>query len=244
MHHKEIQMKRLTLVVLLLTFCATAFAGESQLQKATNVLNEIMGTPDKGIPDELMEKAVCVGIVPSQLKFALGIGGTYGRGMLVCRRGGNGAWGAPSMITVGGGSFGFQIGGKSTDIVFVVMNPDGARKLVQDSVKLGAEASVAAGPVGRSAQGATDAQLHAEILSYSRSQGLFAGLSLDGSVLKQDEDDNQKLYGRRVSAKQILIDGTVRTPRAARKLISTLTKYSPKGGQAFNGASVAAAPAR
>jgi lipid-binding SYLF domain-containing protein len=237
-------MKRFTLVFLLLTFCATAFAGESQLQKATNVLNEIMGTPDKGIPDELLERAVCVGIVPSQLTFALGIGGTYGRGMLVCRRGGNGAWGAPSMFTLGGGSFGFQIGGKATDVVFVVMNPDGARKLVQDSVKLGAEASAAAGPVGRSATGATDGQLHAEILSYSRSQGLFAGLSLDGSVLKQDADNNRKLYGRDVSAKEILIDNTVRTPRAARGLDLTLAKYSPKGGQPFSGYAVAAAPAR
>ncbi|HUY13645.1 MAG TPA: lipid-binding SYLF domain-containing protein [Terriglobia bacterium] len=238
-------MKQLTLVFLFITFCATAFATDNnkgnvdQLQKATNVLNEIMGTPDKGIPDELLEKAVCVGIVPSELKFALGIGGTYGRGVLVCRKGGNGLWGAPSMFTLGGGSFGFQIGGKATDLVFVVMNPEGARKLVQDSVKLGAEASVAAGPVGRSATGATDAQLHAEILSYSRSQGLFAGLSLNGSVLKQDADDNKKLYGHKVSAKEILIDGTVRSPRSARGLDNTLRKYSPKGGQAFNGSSTA-----
>ena len=222
-------MKRVTLVFLFLAFCAPAFAGESQLQKATNILNEIMGTPDKRIPDELLEKAVCVGIVPSQLKFAFGIGGTYGRGLLVCRRGGNGQWDAPSMFTLGAGSFGFQIGGKSTDVVFLVMNPDGARKLVQDSVKLGAEASVAGGPMGRSAEGGTDAQLHAEIFSYSRSQGLFAGLSLEGAVVKQDGNDNQKLYGRRVTAKEILIDGTVRTPRAAQGLDSTLTKYSPLG---------------
>ena len=226
-------MKRLTLILLGLTFCATAFAGESQLQKATNVVNEIMGTPDKGIPDELLEKSVCVGIVPSEVKFALGIGGTYGRGVLVCRRGGNGAWDAPSMFTLGGASIGFQIGGKATDVVFLVMNPEGMKKLVQDSVKLGAELSAAAGPVGRSAEGATDAQLHAEILSYSRSRGLFAGASLDGAVYKQDEGDNQKLYGRRVTAKQILIDGTVRTPRAARGLDGVLTKHSPKGGRAF-----------
>jgi lipid-binding SYLF domain-containing protein len=226
-------MKRFILVFLLLTFSTAAFAGESQLQKSTNVLNEIMGTPDKGIPDELLEKAVCVGIVPSQIKFALGLGGTYGRGVLVCRKGGTGAWSAPSMFTLGAASIGFQIGGKATDVVFLVMNPEGARKLVQDSIKLGGEASVAAGPVGRSAEGATDAQLHAEILSYSRTRGLFAGLSLDGAVLKQDADDNQKLYGRRVSAQQILIDGTVATPRAAFALDKTLTKYSPKGGQAF-----------
>ena len=226
-------MKKFALMFLLLTFCATAFAGESQLQKATNVLNEIMGTPDKGIPDELLEKAVCVGIVPSQLKFAFGFGGTYGRGVLVCRKGGNGQWDAPSMFTLGAASVGFQIGGKATDVVFLVMNPEGAKKLVQDSVKLGAEASVAAGPVGRSAEGATDAQLHAEILSYSRARGLFAGLSLDGAVVKQDKDDNRKLYGHEVSAKELLIEGTVRSPRSARGLDSTLTRYSPKGGQTF-----------
>ncbi|HEV2234075.1 MAG TPA: lipid-binding SYLF domain-containing protein [Terriglobia bacterium] len=226
-------MKKLGLILLLLLYCAPAFARESQLQKATNILNEIMGTPDKGIPDELLDRAVCVGIVPSQFKFALGLGGTYGRGVLVCRKGGDGAWGAPSMFTLGAASVGFQIGGKATDVVFIVMNPEGARKLVQDSVKLGAEASVAAGPVGRSAEGATDAQLHAEILSYSRTRGLFAGLSLDGAVLKQDKDDNQKLYGREVSARQILIDGTVATPPSALPLDNTLAKYSPKGGQSF-----------
>lgn len=241
-------MKRLTVVFLCLTFCVSAFAaGESkdnfnQLRKANNVLNEVMGTPDRSIPGELLEKAVCVGIIPSELKLAFGFGGNYGRGVLVCRRGGNGVWGAPSMFTVGGGSFGFQIGGKSTDVVFIVMNPDGARKLVQDSLKLGAEASVAAGPVGRSAEGATDAQMHAEILSYSRSQGLFAGVSLSGAVVKQDENDNRKLYGRNVTAKQILIDGTVRTPRGARVLDRTLAKYSPKGGQAFKSLSAANRP--
>src|SRR5215467_12523694 len=119
-----------------------------------------MGTPDKGIPSDLLEKAVCVGIVPSELKFALGVGGTYGRGVLVCRKGGNGSWGAPSMFTLGGGSFGPQVGGEATDVVFIIMNPEGARTLVQDSVKLGGDASVAAGPVGRTAEGATDVQLH------------------------------------------------------------------------------------
>jgi lipid-binding SYLF domain-containing protein len=226
-------MKRLTLVFLLLTFCATAFAGESQLQKATNVLNEIMSTPDKGIPHDLLDKAVCVGIVPSEVKFAFVFGGSYGRGVLVCRKGGNGAWDAPSMFTMGGASVGFQIGGEATDVVFLVMNPEGMKKLVQDSVKLGAELSAAAGPVGRSAEGATDAQLHAEILSYSRSRGLFGGASLDGAVYKQDENDNEKVYGRRVTAKEILIDGTVRPTRAARGLDSTLTKYSPTGGRTF-----------
>src|ERR1039457_1259699 len=226
-------MKKLTLVLVMLTFCATAFAGESQLLKATNVVNEVMGTPDKGIPHELLDKAVCVGIIPSEIKFALGFGGTYGRGVLVCRRGGNGHWDAPSMFTMGGASVGFQIGGKATDVVFLVMNPEGMKKLVQDSVKLGAEMSAAAGPVGRSADGATDLQLHAEILSYSRSRGLFAGASLNGAVYKQDRDDNQKLYGRRVTAKEILIDGTVPSPQSARRFDGTLAKYSPSGGRTF-----------
>ncbi len=226
-------MKKLTVVLLFLTICAPAFAGETQLEKATNVVNEIMGTPDKGIPQDLLHRAVCVGIVPSELKGALIVGGAYGRGILVCRKGGNGPWDAPSMFTLGAGSFGFQIGGKATDVLFIVMNPEGARKLVQDSVKLGAQMSVAAGPVGRSAEGATDAQLHAEILSYSRTRGLFAGVSLDGAVVKQDKDDNEKLYGRRVTAREILIQGEVAVPPKARALDTTLAKYSPKGGQAF-----------
>jgi SH3 domain-containing YSC84-like protein 1 len=226
-------MKRLTLILPLLTFCATAFAGESQLQKATNVVNEIMGTPDKGIPQNLLDKAVCVGIIPSEVKLAWVFGGTYGRGLLVCRKGGNGQWDAPSMFSVSGVSVGWQAGGKATDVVFLVMNPEGMRKLVQDSVKLGAELSVAAGPVGRSAEGATDLQLHAEILSYSRSRGLFGGASLDGAMYKQDRDHNQKVYGRRVTASEILIDGAVPSPSAAQGLDGALTKYSPSGGRTF-----------
>jgi SH3 domain-containing YSC84-like protein 1 len=230
-------MRRLALTFFCVAFglvtVARANTEANQLQKATNVLNEIMRAPDKGIPADLLAKAVCVGIVPSELKFAIGVGGSYGRGVLVCRKGGDGSWGAPSMFTLGGGSFGLQLGGKATDVVFVVMNPEGARKLVQDSVKLGGEVSAAAGPVGRSSEGATDAQLHAEILSYSRSRGLFAGVSLDGAVLKQDEDANRKLYGRQVSAKELLIEGTVPRPAAARELDSALHRYSPKGGQPF-----------
>jgi lipid-binding SYLF domain-containing protein len=225
--------KLITAMFLMVIFSVGTFAAETQLQKATNVLNEIMTTPDKGIPHDLFERAVCVGIVPSELKGAFIFGGAYGRGVLVCRIGGNGPWGAPSMFTLGAGSVGFQIGAKATDVIFIVMNPEGVRKLIQDSVKLGAEMSVAAGPVGRSAEGATDAQLHAEILSYSRTRGLFAGASLDGSVVKQDKDDNQKLYGRRVGAKEILIAGEVSTPPAARKLDAALAKYSPRGGHSF-----------
>src|SRR5690242_16491937 len=222
-------MKKLAIVLLILAFCAPAFARETQLEKSTSVVREIMQSPDKGIPQELLDEAVCVGIVPSELKVALVLGGTYGRGVLVCRKGGNGPWGAPSFFTLGAGSVGFQIGGKSTDVVFLVMNPEGAKKLVADSVKLGAEVSAAAGPVGRSATGATDLQLHAEILSYSRSRGLFAGVSLDGAVMKQDKEDNELLYHRKINAKDILINGEVPVPGEAQPLADILAKYSPKG---------------
>jgi SH3 domain-containing YSC84-like protein 1 len=229
-------MRRLALTCICLAVSAVTLKATTpteQLEKATNVLNEIMRAPDKGIPDDLLAKAVCVGIVPSELKFAIGVGGTYGRGVLVCRHGGNGPWGAPSMFTLGGGSFGFQLGGKATDVVFVVMNAAGAKKLVQDSVKLGGEVSATAGPVGRSSEGSTDAQLHAEILSYSRTRGLFAGASLEGAVLKQDEDGNRRLYGHRVTAKQLLIRGEFPSPAAAQELDSALHRYSPRGGEPF-----------
>jgi lipid-binding SYLF domain-containing protein len=231
-------MKRWLIVGICLLSCAEALAKETdkeakRLEKSAEVISEIMQTPEKGIPRDLLDKAVCVGIIPSELKFAFGVGGNFGRGVLVCRRGGNGAWGAPSLFTLGGGSFGFQIGGSSTDIVFIVMNPGGAQKLIQSKVELGGDASVAAGPVGRSAAGATDAQMHAEILSYSRARGLFAGVALKGAVLKQDGDGNEKLYGRKVTAKEILIDGKVRVPPAARVLAETLAKYSPRGGAPF-----------
>jgi SH3 domain-containing YSC84-like protein 1 len=224
-------MKRLTLTILILAFCGPAFGSQTQFQKAAEVVRDLVGTPEQGIPREMLNKAVCVGIIPSELKGAFIVGGSYGRGMLVCRDHGNGPWGALSMFTVGGGSFGFQIGGKSTDVVFIVMSPDGAQKLVQDKVKLGASLSVAAGPVGRSAEGATDAQLHAEILSYSRARGLFAGASLDGMVIDQDEDDNAKLYGHEVNAKQILFSDRVPVPPQARELDDVLAKYSPTGGK-------------
>jgi len=230
-------MKKLVLICLCLTFgvvAANAVTPSEQLRKATNVMNEIMKTPDQGIPSDLLAKAVCVGIVPSELKFAIGVGGNYGRGVLVCRRHGDGPWGDPSMFTLGGGSFGFQLGGQSTDVVFIVMNEDGARKLVRDDVKLGADISAAAGPVGRAGQAATDVEMHAEILSYSRNRGLFAGVSLSGAVLKADNSENEKLYGRHMTARQILFGRTaVTTPASARELDSTLTRYSPRGGRAF-----------
>ncbi len=229
-------MKKITFFLCLLSVSTLASAASSpkqQLEKANTVLTSIMQTPEKAIPGDLLNKAVCVGIVPAEIKFAFIVGGNYGRGVLVCRRHGNGPWGAPSMFTLGGGSFGFQIGGKGTDVVFVVMNPDGVRKLLQSKVTLGAGVSVAGGPVGRSASGETDAQMHAEILSYSRSRGLFAGAALNGAVMKQDNADNKELYGHRVSPQDILIKGTVATPAAAEQLDRTLTKYSPHGGAPF-----------
>ena len=231
-------MRKLLSILACLTVCVGALAEETtkeaeRLQSAAVIVNEIMGTPEKAIPQDLLDKAVCVGVIPSEKKFALGVGGSFGRGALVCRRAGNGRWGPPSMFTVGGGSLGFQLGGEATDIVFIVMNPKGAQKLVQSSVKLGVDASAAAGPVGRKAEGATDLQLRAEILSYSRSRGLFAGVSLEGAVLKQDDDANQRLYGRTVVPKEILFTSKVTVPRPARSLDAALAKYSPHGGAPF-----------
>ena len=230
-------MKNLWIVFLMLVPWSGAFARNNvqendQLKKSAMVINEIMRTPDNGIPSDLLDKAVCVGIVPSELKAAFVVGGTYGRGVLVCRKHGNGPWGAPSLFTLGGGSFGFQIGAKATDVVFLVMNPHGVQKLLKDKVKLGADASVAAGPVGRTASGETDAELHAEILSYSRSRGAFAGVALSGAILKQDTDDNTDLYGHPVKPENILISGSVKPPtEAAEKLADTLARYSPHGGK-------------
>lgn len=231
-------MKTILIAFLVLAPWSGAFAKDSKLQendqlrKASMVMNEIMQTPDKGIPNDLLDKAVCVGIVPSEIKAAFGVGGTYGKGVLVCREHGNGHWGAPSLFTLGGGSFGFQIGAKATDVVFLVMNQKGAQKLLQDKVKLGADASVAAGPVGRTAAGETDLKLNAQILSYSRSRGAFAGVALNGAVLKQDRDDNTALYGRPVEPRTVLFTGKVKPPtEAAQELAATLAKYSPHGGK-------------
>ena len=205
----------------------------ARLENSAEVLTDIMRTPEKGIPHDLLNKSVCVGIIPSELKGAFGVGGSFGRGVLVCRHGGDGPWGAPSMFTVGGVNFGFQIGGQATDFVLLVMNGRGAEKLLRDKVKLGADASAAAGPVGRTAQGATDLQLRAEILTYSRSRGIFAGVSLDGQIFKQDDDANDKLYGRHIAPQDILFKGAVGVPPAGAALDAELIKYSPRGGEAF-----------
>jgi SH3 domain-containing YSC84-like protein 1 len=231
-------MRQLMSIFLSLAFCSSAAAAAQskeakRLESATFVVNEIMQTPEKTIPRDLLDRAICVGVIPSELRFAFGFGGNYGRGALVCRQGGDGSWGAPSMFTLYGGNFGLQIGGKATDIVFIVMNTGGVRKLLQTGVKLGADASAAAGPVGRTAEGATDIQMHAEILSYSRSRGLFAGLALNGAVLRTDHDANRRLYGRTFEPKQILIEGLATPPDAAKPLDDILAKYSPRGGEPF-----------
>lgn len=230
-------MRNLCLLVLLSS--AVPLAAQTReaqrLEKSAEVIDEVMGTPEKGVPRDLLNKAVCVGVIPSEKKLALGVGGSFGRGAIVCRRGGNGPWGAPSMFTIGGANIGFQLGGQATDFVLVVMNAKGAEKLLQSRSKLGADAAAAAGPVGRTAEGATDIQLHAEILTYSRSRGLFAGLSLEGQIIKQDHDANQRLYGRKLDPKDILFKGAVASPAAARALDAALTKYSPHGGEKFLG---------
>ncbi len=215
------------------TAAVAADTPAERLKKSAEIINQVMGTPEKGIPSDLLNKAVCVAVVPGYKKAAFGIGGSFGKGELVCRRGGTGSWGAPSMFTLGGPSIGFQIGGSSSDLVLVVMNPSGARKLLQSKVKLGAQASVAGGPVGRTSEASTDAELHAEILTYSRSRGAFAGLSLDGAVVKVDNDANKDLYGRKLTAQEILFKNAVGVPAAARALDGALTKYSPHGGQKF-----------
>jgi len=229
-------MRKLMAAFLFVGLSGAALAAEAsreaeRLARAAEVVNQVMGTPEKGIPRDLLKKAVCVGVIPSEKKVALGVGGSYGRGALVCRQGGTGAWGAPSMFTVGGANFGFQLGGQATDFVLVVMNAKGAEKLLQSRAKLGADASVAGGPVGRTAEGATDVQLQAEILTYSRARGLFAGLSLEGQIVKQDNDANQRLYGRKVDPKDILFKGTVPAPAAAHALDAALTKHAPQGGE-------------
>jgi lipid-binding SYLF domain-containing protein len=231
-------MRKLMSIVFLLTFSGTALAtGQGKeakrLESAAFAVNEIMHTPEQGIPRNLLNKAVCVGVIPSELRFAFGFGGSYGRGALACRKGGDGPWGAPSMFTIFGANFGFQIGGKSSDIVFIVMNTGGVRKLLQSNVKLGVDASAAAGPVGRTAEGATDLQLHAEILSYSRSRGLFAGVSLAGAVLKTDYGANFQLYRHVYEPKEILIDGLATPPVEAKQLDDILAQYSPRGGEPF-----------
>jgi lipid-binding SYLF domain-containing protein len=193
-----------------------------RLNDAAVVFSEVMATPDKGIPEDLLAKASCIVIVPGLKTAAFLVGGKYGKGVLSCRNGGS--WSAPATIRIEGGSVGFQIGGSETDLIMLVMNESGINKLLADKFTLGAEGSVAAGPVGRTATAQTDAQMHAEILSWSRSQGLFAGVALEGATLRQDQDDNEKIYGRRIDNREI-VTKSVHVPKAAMRLIDQLNKY-------------------
>src|SRR6202040_2713913 len=192
------------------------------------VMEEIMNTPEN-IPQELLEKAECVIVFPSMLKAAFGVGGSYGRGAMVCRTGTGfgGPWGAPAMYALEGGSFGFQLGGQSTDLVLLVMNDRGAQSILSSKVKLGADASASAGPKGRDASADTDAYLRAEILSYSRSRGLFAGISLEGSTLRPDDDASADVYGRKITAREIVMGGKASIPESGRHLVRVLQKNAP-----------------
>jgi lipid-binding SYLF domain-containing protein len=216
-------MKTLLGVVLCAVMLASgAFASEaasSRLESAATVLNEIMATPDKGIPSDILGSAKCVAVVPNLLKGGFIVGGAHGRGMATCRTATG--WSAPAPLTTTGGSVGLQIGGQAVDLVMVVMNDRGMQALLTNKFKLGADASVAAGPVGRHTEGSTDWKLHAEVLTYSRARGLFAGISFNGAVIKQDEDATGELYGRQVDFKTILT-GSVQPPQSAEKFIAAV----------------------
>ena len=202
---------------------------EDRIKESGVVLKEILDIPDD-IPQDLLDKANCVVILPSVKKGAIGIGGSYGRGVMICRGGPNynGRWGTPAMYALEGISIGFQLGGQATDFVLLVMNEGGAKSLLSSKVKLGADASAAAGPVGRTAEAATDVVLTAEILSYSRAKGLFAGVSLEGSTLRSDGSANEKLYGQKLSATEIIRGGKIKAPPSAQGLIATLTAKTPR----------------
>jgi SH3 domain-containing YSC84-like protein 1 len=200
-----------------------------RLENCGTILKEIMDIPDD-IPQDLIDKAECIIIFPSVLKAAFVFGGSYGRGAMTCRTGEHftGPWSAPTMMALEGGSFGLQLGGQATDFVLLIMNPRGARAILHSKVKLGADASAAAGPKGRTAEGATDVTLRAEVLSYSRNRGLFAGLSLEGSTTRPDNDANEKIYGKKVEAESIVFKGAVPVPPSAQKLVAYLNQKSPK----------------
>jgi lipid-binding SYLF domain-containing protein len=200
-----------------------------RVEEAGTVLKEILDIPDD-IPKDLVDKAECVIVLPSVKKAAFGVGISYGRGVMTCRSGQHytGSWTAPALYALEGGNIGFQLGGQATDFVILVMNPSGAKSLLSSKVKLGADASAAAGPKGRSADASTDVVMRAEMLSYSRSRGLFAGISLEGSTLRADNRANRKLYGRELTAKEILREGKAGSPASAHELIALLNKYSPK----------------
>lgn len=222
------------LFAVLAIFSSSAFAAdpekdENRLENSGTVLKEILDVPDD-IPQDLLDKADCVVVFPSVLKAAFIVGGSYGRGAMSCRKGQDfkGSWGAPTMMALEGGSFGFQIGGEATDFVLLVMNERGASGILTSKVKLGADASVAAGPVGRTASAETDATLRADVLSYSRARGAFAGVALDGSTIRPDNGANKQIYGHEVHAREIVLSGHVAIPSAARRMVATLDSRTPR----------------
>src|SRR6202167_6198511 len=223
-----------TLLVVLSILCPSASAAdqekdEDRLKNSGTVLKEVLDVPDD-IPHDLLDKADCVVVFPSVLKAAFIVGGSYGRGAMTCRKGQNfgGPWDAPTMMALEGGSFGLQLGGQATDFVLLVMNDRGANGILSSKVKLGGDASVAAGPVGRDASAETDVSLRAEILSYSRARGIFAGVSLEGSTIRPDNDANVRIYGEKLSAKDIVLAHDTTVPPSADRLIATLNARTPK----------------
>ena len=227
-------MKKLVVVALVVLLGSFALGADDQpkeskavdrVQAAADVLNEIQSAPDSGIPGDILSRADCVAVVPSMLKGGFIVGGKYGRGLASCRT--PKGWSAPAFFTVAGGSFGFQIGGSETDVIMLVMNDRGAQRMLESQFTLGAEGEVAAGPVGRDATAQTDAKFTAEILSWSRSRGIFAGIALKGATLRQDIDDNQALYGKRLENREI-VAGAVKPNGAGRKLIAALDRRSPQ----------------
>src|SRR4029077_1233469 len=219
----------LVLLLVFPSFAADQTREQKRLEACGQVFKEILDIPD-GIPKELLNKAECVIVIPSVLKFAIGVGGDFGRGAITCRTGEHftGSWSAPALFALEGGNIGFQLGGTATDFFLLVMNPKGAKSILGSKVKLGADASAAAGPKGRTAAADTDIVMRAEVLSYSRARGLFAGISLEGSTLRSDGSANRKMYGHDLSAKEIVRQGKVGVPASARELISLLNKTSPK----------------
>jgi SH3 domain-containing YSC84-like protein 1 len=223
--------KSILILSLGLVAAVTVYAAnkeQKRLHNSGDVMQEIMGVPDN-IPHDVMQKAECVIVFPSVLKAAFVVGASYGRGAMVCRTGKefNGPWGAPAMYALEGGSVGFQIGGQATDLVLLVMNQTGAHSILESKVKLGGDASIAAGPIGRDASANTDAFMKAEILSYSRTRGVFVGVSLEGSTLRPDDDATADVYGRKLTAKEIILGGGVSVPVSGRHLVAVLEKNSP-----------------
>lgn len=223
--------RKLTFGVCIMFAASSLFAAnkeQKRLENAGTVMQEVMGVPDD-IPQDLLDKAECIIVFPSVLKAAFIVGGSYGRGAMVCRTGEHfsGAWGAPAMYALEGASVGFQLGGQATDLVLLVMNNKGASSILSSKVKLGVDASAAAGPKGRDASADTDAYMRAEILSYSRSRGLFAGVSLEGSTLRPDDDASADVYGRKITAKEIVLGNKVATPASGRHLVAVLQKNAP-----------------